>query len=228
MAFPGGCQVCGNRLADVEAGFVCRPCLRQAIPIDGPICNHCGLPADRFAFKNFECPACTVTPWQFDHARALFRTGGMVRDVIHRYKYEQADFFEPLLMNWLRQFHRTHLPVPESIVPIPLHPVKQRDREFNQAEKLGQFLADQLKVPCRPELAVRIKFTETQTHLSRAKRLKNMKGAFAAAEMEMPQRVLLVDDVMTTGATASAAAGVLKRAGAREVNVLTLARGVLN
>ena len=152
----------------------------------------------------------------------------MVRDVIHRFKYEQADFFEPLMEDWLRQFPRTCLQLPDCIIPIPLHPLKKRDREFNQAESIARLLSDQLQIPSRPELAIRIRYTESQTHLSRAKRLKNMKGAFAAGPARLPGRVLLVDDVMTTGATASAVAAVLKRAGAHEVDVLTLARGVLN
>lgn len=228
LAFPEGCQFCGNRLANVEEGFVCRPCLRHTSPIDAPVCNHCGLPANIDAQPDFKCAPCNEAPWCFDRARALFRTSGIIRDVIHLYKYAQADYFEPLLANWLKQFSRILLSVPDCIVPIPLHPVKKRDREFNQAETLARLLSVQLGIPSRPELVVRIKFTETQTHLSRAKRLKNMKGAFVTVNAAIPGKILLVDDVMTTGATASAAADAFKRAGAREVNVLTLARGVLN
>ena len=228
MAYPEGCQICGNRLADSFNGFICRPCQRQAVPINAPICQCCGLPAENHAPSDFKCITCREAPWHFDRARALFRTSGMVRDVIHRFKYEQADFFEPLMEDWLRQFPRTCLQLPDCIIPIPLHPLKKRDREFNQAESIARLLSDQLQIPSRPELAIRIRHTETQTHLSRAKRLKNMKGAFAAGPARLPGRVLLVDDVMTTGATASAVAAVLKRAGAHEVDVLTLARGVLN
>ena len=70
----------------------------------------------------------------------------MVRDVIHRFKYEQADFFEPLMEDWLRQFPRTCLQLPDCIIPIPLHPLKKRDREFNQAESIARLLSDQLQI----------------------------------------------------------------------------------
>ncbi|MCH2379514.1 MAG: hypothetical protein MK236_08855, partial [Pedosphaera sp.] len=113
------------------------------------------------------------------------------------------------------------------VVPVPLHPLKEREREFNQAEPMAKSVASFLRASLNTNTVERIKYTETQTHLSRSKRLSNMNGAFAVnRNCKLYGTVLLVDDVMTTGAPASACARVLKQAGASTVNVLTLARGL--
>jgi ComF family protein len=114
------------------------------------------------------------------------------------------------------------------VVPVPLHPVKEREREFNQASRLAAPLAAALKIPLNVRLLRRVSFTMTQTRLSRADRAKNMHGVFAAAPGARlaGQVVVLVDDVFTTGATTNACARVLRRAGAAEVWVWTVARGI--
>ena len=151
-------------------------------------------------------------------------------EVIHRYKYHRALWFEPFLADLLVQ---RAAPVLASetwdwLVPVPLHPVKEREREFNQAERLARRLGAATGIRVHRRLLRRMAPTRTQTLLSREERLENVRNAFAAlpdARLE-GERLVLVDDVLTTGATTSACAGALRRAGAGDVCVWTVARGI--
>ena len=109
-------------------------------------------------------------------------------------------------------------------MPIPLHPTKERERGFNQADRLAAFFVELFDIPINTGLLKRVRSTETQTRLSRSQRLRNLRGAFVCSNITNEGRFLLVDDVITTGTTASAAAHALKKAGAQQVDVLTLAR----
>ena len=151
-------------------------------------------------------------------------------EVIHRYKYQRALWFEPFLADLLiRQA------VPElakeawtSIVPVPLHPAKQREREFNQAERLASRLSRACGIPLETGWLRRVIATRTQTLLSREERQANVRHAFLAPPglTLNGQHIVLVDDVFTTGSTTNACARVLKNAGAGQVCVWTLARGI--
>jgi ComF family protein len=153
-----------------------------------------------------------------------------VLNAIHRYKYQRALWLEPFLAELLlRQA------VPElsrerwdRIVAVPLHATKQREREFNQAARLANWLGRATGIPVDDRSLERVKPTETQTRLSRPEREANVRNAFVQRRCEKleGQRILLLDDVFTTGATTSACAQVLRRAGAIDVCVWTLARGV--
>ena len=131
------------------------------------------------------------------------------------------------MAHWIR----THLDVSatdyQAVIPVPLHDTKQRERGFNQAAQLAGMISHQTGIPQIINLLRRIRPTDSQTHLTRSKRQANMKNAFAAAFSPVEFiSVLLVDDVLTTGATASECAKTLKRCGISKVNVLTLARGM--
>ena len=151
---------------------------------------------------------------------------GLMREVIHRYKYNRHEFFEPLMVQWFFGCGSLFSEKPQCVIPVPLHPLKERDRGFNQAERLAKGVAEHLDLPMEPGCLRRVKYTETQTNLSRKERMANMRNAFEASERVTFSRVLLLDDVMTTGATASACAAALRRAGVQTVDVLTLARGM--
>lgn len=157
------------------------------------------------------------------------KSSGLALDVIHRYKYQRALWFEPFLAGLLALRAKPMLGADkwDLIVPVPLHPVKEREREFNQAGRLGRMLSRETGIPMNATLVRRVKYTQTQTRLSRAARTENLQGAFAARKGARLQgeRIVLVDDVLTTGATAGECAKVLKRMGARAVCVWTLARG---
>jgi ComF family protein len=229
--YPEVCQHCGEQHARPADGFICPECWCDVHFIRPPFCERCGLPYPGEIKTTFICANCDEMELQFSRARSAVAARGLVLDVIHRYKYQRALFFEPFLAEllireaapWLRESKW------DFIVPVPLHPLKQREREFNQAERLGQRLSGATNIPFEKSILRRVEPTRTQTQLSRAERTANVRRAFAADfdSHLRGKRVVLVDDVLTTGATTSACAGVLRKAGAVEVCVWTVARGLI-
>lgn len=228
--FPEVCQLCGEQRATARDGYVCGRCWSHVRFIKPPFCERCGLPFPGDLTTPFECANCREMELHFSAARSAVVAGGAVREIIHRYKYQRALWFEPFLAGLLL---RETVPVLRGqnwdlIVPVPLHPLKQREREFNQAERLAARLSAATRIPVNKNLVQRVRFTNTQTRLTRSERAANMRGAFAmrpGARLDR-ERVILVDDVFTTGATTSACAQTLLAAGADEVCVWTVARGI--
>jgi ComF family protein len=178
----------------------------------------------------FECANCREMELCFSSARSAVVARGVVLEAIHRFKYHRQLWFEHFLAGlFLREAvpalhgHNWNL-----IVPVPLHSVRQREREFNQAERLAARLSAALKIPLNRRLLRRVMPTATQTLLTRQQRAANMRGAFALGRGARlnGERVILVDDVFTTGATTSACAQALRAGGAGDVCVWTVARGL--
>ena len=198
--------------------------------IEPPYCKRCGLPFEGDLTTPFECSNCRELELHFSFARSAVAAGEVILDIVHRYKYQRALWFEPFLAELL-----TNQAVPELaagkwdlIVPVPLHPTKEREREFNQAVHLAGHLAFATGLPMNKDLVRRVLPTGTQTLLSRDKRMANVRRAFAMNDgcRLKGKRIVLVDDVLTTGSTTSACARVLRKAGAAEVCVWTVARGL--
>jgi competence protein ComFC len=230
LFYPELCQLCRTARATPAQSFVCADCRAEVTFIQRPFCERCGRPFPGALTTRFECARCGESELHFRCARAAVTTGGPVLEIIHRYKYNRAFWFEPLLAQWLIQQAGPELAQEhwDFLVPIPLHPAKQREREFNQAERLARRLSAVTRIPVHTRLVQRVRPTPTQTHLSREERLVNMRHAFAARPKVQlkSKRLVLVDDVMTTGATTNACAQALRTAGAGEVIVWTVARGV--
>lgn len=228
--YPPVCQLCTAQRATPQQGYVCAACWQHVRFIVPPCCERCGLPYPGDITTAFECSNCRDLDLDFRWARSSMVANDFLRDVIHRYKYTRALWFEPFLTDLLV---RGALPVLreakiDGIVPVPLHPVKQREREFNQAERLALPLARALGVPVRADLVKRIQPTRTQTQLDKHARADNVRRAFAPVRPKSlhGERLVVLDDVLTTGATTSAVARVLRDNGAGEVLVWTLARGL--
>ena len=130
------------------------------------------------------------------------------------------------MIQWLLDCEKLFPELPKCITPVPLHSVKERDHGFNQAERLGAGVAGHMDLPLESGRLQWVKHTETPTNLSRKERMANIRGAFKASKQIPFARVLLVDDVITTGATASAYAAALRGVGVQNVDVLTLAPGI--
>ena len=228
--YPNVCQLCGGQRATSSDGFVCSNCWKNVRFIKPPFCRRCGLPFQGSLTTEFECSNCQDLKLHFRSARSAVKLDGAVREVIRRYKYNRALWFEPFLADLLIREALPNLRQEkwDYIVPIPLHPAKKRQREFNQAERLATFLSAAAGIPMDTTLLKRVTWTQTQTKLSRDKRAENMRNAFAMRKNRKlkGERILLFDDVFTTGATTNACAQVLLAAGAGEIGVWTVARGL--
>ncbi len=176
------------------------------------------------------CGYCQDLRFNFSRAVASCRAEGVVRDSILRFKYNREMYFGPHLVDWLQVSARRWIDWREvdAIVPVPLHPRKQRQREFNQAEYLAKALGKSLNIPVAKRSLRRVKDTPTQTKLSAEDRARNMRGAFVVRNESVfkGKRLVLLDDVFTTGATLDSCAKVLRGAGAQNVIALAVARGV--
>ena len=228
--YPEVCQLCGEQRATPEECFVCEQCKARVRFIEPPFCERCGYPYQGAISVKFECANCRDTELHFCSARSAVLAGDEMLELIHRYKYQRAFWFEPFLAELLVSRASPELAKGnwDFIVPVPLHPARQREREFNQAEHLARRLARVTGIPVNNRLLRRVVRTRTQTLLSRPERLANVRKAFCLRGRESldGQRIVLVDDVFTTGATTSACARVLRAGGAGDVCVWTVARGI--
>ena len=227
------CAACGTLLHAPTRGPVCPACWRNLPRLTPPVCDRCGdpLPAGPTDPPRPEhCPRCRHPHALIRHRRAVGPYEGTLRRLVHVLKYEQRHTLAPPLGRLMRQSGAEILAGVDCVVAVPLHPRRQRARGFNQAAEL----AAQLGRPVVDALR-RTRATTPQMELPAGQRRRNVRGAFAPARRAgvQPGRaavedacVMLVDDVTTTGATLDACARVLRRAGAREVRALTLARVV--
>jgi ComF family protein len=218
LVFPARCAACD---APGEAPF-CAVCADTLVPL-GAGCPLCGAPADEAflpSLKPRRCRPCRARAPPFAQASAPWLHGGALAEAIHRLKYEhREDLAEPLGV----LFAGCAVPKSDVVVPIPLHPHRLRERGFDQARLLARAAARRFGLRVAP-LLVRVRHTPPQVGRDRRSRERNIAGAFAADGRVRGLRVCLVDDVLTTGATASAAAVALLSAGAARVEVRTLAR----
>jgi ComF family protein len=226
LFYPPLCVVCS---ANVEhAKYLCVDCEKKAPRITPPFCEKCSEQFDGAISGTFSCANCAHRRLYFDAAVSVYRSRGIVRRLVHQFKYGHQFHLRHPLADWLGEtLHDPRLRDRrfDIIVPVPLHPARERERGFNQAQLLADLVSDKTTIPVRPALE-RIRYTTTQTAFDRAERMENLRDAFRLRKNMPVQdlRVLLIDDILTTGSTLSECARVLKRAGAVSVHAATAAR----
>jgi ComF family protein len=230
LIYPDQCFICGTPIAKRQDCGICAGCWEKAVElkIRPPCCSSCGLP-----FQNFQdasdrlCGDCILQMPPFSGARAYGYYTGELRSLIQAFKFHGrrnlAGLLAPLLAGtFFENWNRGDF---DLLIPVPLHSKRRRERGYNQSELLARTLARQVALPCTPCL-VRTRPTRPQVGLSDPQRKENVLKAFRCHDSKRisSRRVLLIDDVMTTGATVASAAQTLVEAGALRVSVLTVAR----
>jgi ComF family protein len=226
LFYPALCVVCSDDVDRSE--YLCENCQSRAPRITAAFCAKCSEPFSGVITQAFSCANCEHRILHFDSAVAVYRSRGLVRQLVHEFKYGHHRHLRYPLAGWLGEAMndpRLRGLRFDVIVPVPLHPARERERGFNQATLLAELLSRQIGVPLRPALE-RIRFTKTQTAHDRAERMENLRDAFRLRKKAdvRQSRVLLIDDILTTGSTLSECARVLKEAGAVSVYAATAAR----
>ena len=191
-----------------------------------PVCMKCGKSLS--SEEEEYCAACLQEPDRgWDQGRSLFPYHGVMGNALRLVKKEGTEEFVRFFAKQMKESQQDFIQCtnPECIVPVPLHPSRQRSRGFNQAQLLAEALGKEMDLPVR-QLLIKQKKTKDQKRLSKMQRRKNVKDAFAVNEEEMdsgiPESVLLLDDVSTTGSTLTACANVLKKGGVARVTFLSV------
>jgi ComF family protein len=233
ILFPSDCRICRAPLTTIASLPVCEPCLAQITPLDGPLCRVCGekLFSSIVESENGSlCGMCRQVEPRFRRAAAYGAYEGTLRDLIHLFKYKGTRPAGKLLGGLLNQAVAA-MALPDSmiVVPVPLWSGKHNSRGFNQAEAIARafmYFQTSSSIQLDTSILARTRETASQTGLTRHQRRANVRGAFAILRPEKVKgrSILIVDDVMTTGTTAGECARVLRRAGAKEVFVATVAR----
>jgi len=229
LIFPPLCMACRVQVSD--PGAFCPKCWQEIQFLDGPMCDCCGLPFELDPGSDSRCAACLASPPAYDNARAVMRYDEKSRGPILALKHADRLDLAPAFARWLERSGSGLLTQCDVILPVPLHPLRLWTRRYNQSAEVARALGRLSGKPIHFAALKRSRHTPSQGVMpSATARRRNMQGAFHVSARHKSaiagRNTLLVDDVLTTGATVNACARALKRAGAAKVFVLVLARVV--
>ena len=226
LVFPSECESCHATLPPSPSSGVCARCESEIRWIEPPFCVSCGRPLRHAVEK---CAACGSESFHYDRAFACAFYEGKMRELIHAYKFGGRKYLKNFFAGSLLGFIGRHLSERpfDAVAAVPIDPEKKRSRGFNQAELLSAPIARALEIPDVSKKLTRKKSDSPQALLAKTERKTNVKDRFAAKNTAdfKAKNVLLIDDILTTGHTASECAKALKNAGAASVTVLACARG---
>ncbi len=225
LIFPPKCLLCGEFSRDGKS--ICPDCLQKMRHIRRPLCPRCGLPFDGEEIDHL-CKTCLKEKIYFNIARAMGLYEGSLREAILRFKYNHKTMLLKPLGDLMAKYHydSINLSSYDLLIPIPLHKKRLKERGFNQSLILSRQIQKRYQIPIDYLSIVKIRPTPPQVNLKFKERRANVKGSFQIKDPERikQKRILLIDDVFTSGATANECARVLIKGGAERVDVLTLAR----
>ncbi|MBI5058014.1 MAG: ComF family protein [Nitrospirae bacterium] len=223
--FPETCPVCQNRAQDHVTAPICSDCWQEVSPYKGPLCRRCGKPL--VSGESATCGECIQDEPAFVYARSFGLYEGALKKAINLLKFYGIKRLSKPLSDIITQIKLPHV---DAVIPVPLHEKRLRQREFNQSALLAKYLAESLGTDVVVNCLVKIRDTRPQVGLSSQERRKNLSKAFDIKQRELinGKNIMLVDDVVTTGATVRECSKVLKKAGAKNIYAITLAHGVMD
>jgi ComF family protein len=226
--FPPACPGCGRMLARHSA--LCPACWRDIAFIERPYCEVLGVPFSHDLGAGILSAEAIANPPDFDRLRSVCAFNGTARNLVHALKYRDRTELAPMLALWMARAGSEILGDCDAIVPVPLHSFRLMSRKFNQAAELALPLSRLVEKPMLATTIRRKRNTKHQVGLGRTGRDENVRGAFEVTPRGKTElfgkKIVVVDDVYTTGATVSAVARAARRAGASEIAVLTFARAL--
>ncbi len=227
LFYPSNCVGCGQP-QDVGV-LLCRQCKETSPRVEAPFCRRCSRPFEGVIVGEFSCPNCEDRTPAFDCVVSSYQAKGVLRELIHRFKYGRQFYLRGVLTDFLAeamQDVRIQASPADYLVPVPLHPTRFRERGFNQADALAETLSRRTRLPILRCLERR-RYTNTQTRYDRQERMQNLRNAFSLRKSSdvREKHLVLLDDVLTTGSTLHECALVLRMAGAESVRAVTVARG---
>ncbi|QFY42501.1 ComF family protein [Candidatus Methylospira mobilis] len=217
--YPPTCLLCGED--GQHNRDLCQAC-ENALPRNNPACARCGIALPGTGIDI--CGICMKNPPAFDTTQAIFQYQDGIRFLIHHLKFHANYACARLLGQLMTDTLQIIGAKPDCLIPVPLHPARYRQRGFNQSLEIARTLSKQLSIPLAFDNCVRIRKTQSQAELHANERRANLKGAFACKARLSCKRVAIIDDVVTTGTTVNELAGVLRKAGAEQVQVWAVAR----
>lgn len=228
ILFPPVCLAC-NELVE-QQGALCSECWNQMEFCAGPACDICGYPFEYQMEHHTICGACIQQPPPYGRARAVFRYNSISRQLVTSLKYHDKTHIVPYIADWMVRAGEDILADADYIIPVPLHRRRLWMRRYNQSALLSQHITRKTSVPTLYNALVRTRYTPPQAGLNYKQRIKNVTGAFQVIAKYRfrikGKRIILIDDVLTTGATVKACARALLKVGAQRVDVLTLGQTV--
>lgn len=227
FVFPPRCPLCSRPIQSPEPHFLCPSCLSEATFIGPPYCIQCGIRFASEAEENHLCGRCLKATPTYGMARAICTFSGSIKTAIHAFKYQNKTYLAKTLIGLM---DRGPLPFNisryDTLVPVPLHRNRLRERGYNQSLLLARQLGHRHGVPVDQGVLKKIHDSLPQIELTGAKREENVKGVFSLGGDPAGRKILLVDDVLTTGATVNECARVLLKGGAKKIDIFTVARAV--
>lgn len=228
LFFPPACAGCGRILARHSA--VCQACWQQIAFIERPYCDVLGIPFSHDLGEGFLSAEAIANPPDFDRLRSVCAFNGTARNLVHALKYRDRTEIAPMMALWMVRAGSDLLADCDAILPVPLHSFRLMARKFNQAAELAGAVSRLSERPMLGSAVRRTRNTRHQVGLGRTGRDENVRGAFEVTERGRSEvigrRIVVIDDVYTTGATVGAIARSLRRAGAADIGVLTFARAL--
>ncbi len=228
ILFPPACLAC-NELVE-QQGALCSECWNQMEFCTGSACDICGYPFEYQMDHHTICGACIQQPPPYSRARAVFRYNHVSKQLVTSLKYHDKTHIVPYVAEWMVRAGQDILDEADYIIPVPLHRRRLWARRYNQAALLSKHVSRKTTVPVFYNALQRMRYTPPQAGLNYKQRMKNVQGAFqveAKCRFRIKnKRIILIDDVLTTGATVKACARALLKAGAQRVDVLTLGQTI--